>query len=49
MKEIYIDIAVSNKYGKYKFVAHEDHKYEMCDVMLLKTSDNGCSKFSQGR
>lgn len=48
-KDIYIDVAISNKYGKYKFVVREDHKYKMCDVMLLKNSDNGCFKIPQGR
>ncbi|CAH8313034.1 unnamed protein product [Eruca vesicaria subsp. sativa] len=49
MKEIYTDVAKSNRHGKYMFVVHEDHKDEMCDVMLVKSSDKGCSKISKGR
>ena len=30
-------------------LVHEDHKYEMCEVMLLKNSNNACFKISQGR
>lgn len=49
MKELYTDVATSNRHGKYMFVVHEDHKDEMCDVMLVKSSDKGCSKISKGR
>ncbi|KAF8103550.1 hypothetical protein N665_0188s0481 [Sinapis alba] len=49
MDEIYTDVAVSNRHGKYMFVVHEDHKDEMCDVMLVKSSDKACSKISRGR
>lgn len=49
MAEIYTDIAVSDREGNYKFVVHEDHKDEMCDVMLVKSSDKSCPKISLGR
>ncbi|WZZ51922.1 hypothetical protein YC2023_052029 [Brassica napus] len=29
MKDIYTDVVVSSRYGKYKFVFHDDH---MCDI-----------------
>ncbi|ESQ27317.1 hypothetical protein EUTSA_v10019236mg [Eutrema salsugineum] len=49
MKPIYTDVAVSDKEGKYKFIVHEDHKDEMCDVVLVKSSDASCPKISPGR
>ncbi|CAN8234041.1 unnamed protein product [Cochlearia groenlandica] len=49
MEEIYTDETVSDKQGNYKFVVHQDHKDEMCDVKLVKSSDPSCSKISPGR
>uniref|UniRef100_A0A1J3HL57 Protein DOWNSTREAM OF FLC n=2 Tax=Noccaea caerulescens TaxID=107243 RepID=A0A1J3HL57_NOCCA len=49
MKETYTAEAVSDRKGNYKFVVHEDHKDEMCDVMLVKSSDKSCPKISPGR
>lgn len=49
MEETYSDVAVSDKEGNYKFVVHEDHKDEMCDVELVKSSDASCPKISLGR
>ncbi|VVA95690.1 unnamed protein product [Arabis nemorensis] len=49
MEEVYTDEAVSDRNGNYKFIVHEDHKDEMCDVMLVKSSDKSCSKITKGR
>ncbi|XP_010428908.1 PREDICTED: major pollen allergen Lol p 11-like [Camelina sativa] len=49
MEEVYTDVAVSDKKGNYKFVVHDDHKDEMCDVLLVKSSDKSCGKISVGR
>ncbi|CAN6845637.1 unnamed protein product [Brassica oleracea] len=49
MEEIYTNVAVSNMHGKYMFVVHNNHNDEMCDVMLVKSSDKGCSEISKGR
>lgn len=49
MEETYSDVAVSDKEGNYKFIVHEDHKDEMCDVELVKSSDASCPKISVGR
>lgn len=49
MKETYTAEAVSDRKGNYKFVVHDDHVDEMCDVMLVKSSDKSCPKISPGR
>lgn len=49
MEEVYTDKAVSDKEGKYKFIVHDDHRDQMCDVLLVKSSDKTCSKISVGR
>ncbi|KFK42186.1 hypothetical protein AALP_AA2G222600 [Arabis alpina] len=49
MEKVYTAETVSGKEGKYQFVVHEDHKDEMCDVMLVKSSDASCSKITEGR
>ncbi|CAH8258519.1 unnamed protein product [Arabidopsis lyrata] len=49
MEEVYTDEAVSDKQGNYKFIVHDEHKDEMCDVLLVKSAVKGCSKISVGR
>ncbi|CAE5964521.1 unnamed protein product [Arabidopsis arenosa] len=49
MEEVYTDEAVSDKQGNYKFIVHDEHKDEMCDVLLVKSAVKGCSKLSVGR
>ncbi|XP_010538956.1 PREDICTED: major pollen allergen Lol p 11 [Tarenaya hassleriana] len=49
MELVYSHEARTDSTGAYKIWVNEDHEDQLCDIMLVKSPQLGCSKVSHGR